>query len=55
MKKTQKKHILELIKASRKKSRDEEIELHGKAIKQSKVLESKKVYRRNKNKDYDLE
>lgn len=51
MKKKKNKNILEIIKAARKQSREEEIKLHGKPIKQTKIVQSKKVYNRKKMKD----
>ena len=38
------------LKAARKASREEEIRLHGKPINYTKIVTSKKVYNRNKNK-----
>lgn len=51
MKKKKNKHILDIIKAARKQSREEEIQLHGKPINQIKVIQSKKVYNRKTIKD----
>ncbi|MDD2285117.1 MAG: hypothetical protein PHQ11_06930 [Paludibacter sp.] len=51
MKKKKNKEILEIIKAARKQSREEEIKLHGKPIKQTKIVQSKKVYNRKKQKN----
>jgi hypothetical protein len=48
MKKKKNKNILDIIKTARKQSREEEIQLHGKPIKQTKIVQSKKVYNRNK-------
>lgn len=42
--------VLEQVKASRKQSREEELKTHGKAINYRKIMESKKVYNRKKNK-----
>lgn len=39
-----------LIKSFKKASRDEEIALHGKPINYAKIVPSKKVYNRKKNK-----
>lgn len=48
------KEILAIIKAVRKKSREEEICMHGKPIRRSKIKQSKKIYTRNKRiDDYD--
>lgn len=38
--------ILDYVKAVRKKSREEEIQLYGKPL--PKIKESKKIYKRNK-------
>jgi len=40
----------DVVKASRKLSREEEIRLHGKPISYMKIEKSKKVYDRKKNK-----
>lgn len=48
-----KKSILEQIKAARKQSREEEIKMHGKTINYAKVIKSKKVYKRKKDKADD--
>ena len=50
MKAKKKNKVLEQVKASRKQSRDEEIKAHGKAINYRKMVESKMVYNRKKNK-----
>lgn len=50
MQKKKNKKILEIVKAARKQSRQEEISLHGKPINVSKVVTSKKIYNRKKNK-----
>jgi len=50
MKQKKKKAIIEQIKASRKQSREEEIKMHGKSINYSKIIKSKKLYSRKKNK-----
>lgn len=42
--------VLEQVKASRKQSRDEELKAHGKAINHRKIVETKRVYNRKKNK-----
>jgi len=42
--------VLEQVKASRKQSREEELKTHGKAINYRKIMESKKVFNRKKNK-----
>ena len=51
-KKKTKKHnaLQDIIKASRKKSRDEEIVTHGKPINYQKIVLSKKIYNRKKRK-----
>lgn len=36
------------VKAARKKSREEEIQLYGKPLPKTKIKESKKIYKRNK-------
>lgn len=47
MKKTNKnKHILDLVKAAKKHSREEEIKLYGKPVNHLKVVKSKKIYDR---------
>ena len=43
------KRILDYIKAVRKKSREEEIQLYEKPLPKTKIKESKKIYKRNKN------
>ena len=45
--------VLEQIKSARKQSREEEIQTHGKSINYRKVMESKKLYNRKKNKADD--
>ncbi len=52
MKKKKKKRIgvVEIVKASRKGSREAEIENHGRPISYHHVFKSKKVYNRKKNK-----
>ena len=52
-KKQNQKSILEQVKASRKQSRTEEIQAHGKAINYQKVMASKKLYNRKRNKADD--
>lgn len=52
-KKERAKSILEQVKASRKQKRNEEIKLHGKTLNYSKIIDSKKVYKRKKNKADD--
>lgn len=42
--------VLEQVKASKKQSREEEIQRHGKSINYRKIMESKKKYNRKKNK-----
>lgn len=42
------KRILDYIKAVRKKSREEEIQLYEKPLPKTKIKESKKIYKRNK-------
>ena len=50
-KRTKRRNTLQdIIKASRKKSREEEIITHGKPINYQKVVLSKKVYNRKKRK-----
>ena len=44
---------MEQVKASRKQSREEEIQRHGKSINYRKVMASKKQYNRKKNKADD--
>lgn len=51
MKKKKNKDILDIIKAARKQSREEEIQLHGKPINHKKIIQTKKVYNRKKNLD----
>ena len=51
-KKKKNNHIIDIVKAARKKSRQEEISLHGKTINYSKIAKSKKIYNRKKNKNY---
>jgi len=53
MKKKKKSSIMEQVKASRKQSRDEEIQTHGKSINYRKVMATKKQYNRKKNKADD--
>ncbi len=50
MKLKRKKAIIAQVKASRKQSREEEIKTHGKSINYNKIIESKKIYSRKKNK-----
>lgn len=42
------KRILDYVKAVRKQSREEEIHLYGKPLPKTKIKESKKIYKRNK-------
>ena len=49
-KKQRKKSIIDQIKVARKASREEEIKMHGKPIRYTKIAKSKKVYDRKKNK-----
>jgi hypothetical protein len=51
MKNKKNKEILEIVKASRKQSREEEIQLHGKPLNYNKVIASKKLYNRKKDKN----
>ncbi len=44
---------MEQVKAARKQSRDEELKAHGKSINYRKVIDSKNVYNRKKNKADD--
>ncbi len=53
MKQKKKSSVLELVKAARKQSREEEIKAHGKSINYQKVMTSKNVYNRKKNKADD--
>jgi hypothetical protein len=53
MKKKKKNSVMEQVKASRKQSREEEIQKHGKSINYRKVMASKKQYNRKKNKADD--
>ena len=50
--KNKRKHttMYDALKAYKKASREEEIKLHGKPISYTKIIVSKKVYNRNKNK-----
>lgn len=52
MKKKKKKKfgVVEYVKASRKGSREAELEDHGRPISYNRVFESKKVYNRKRNK-----
>lgn len=54
MKKLKKNSVIEIIKTSRKQSREEEIKLHGKPVRQFNVKESGKIYKRNINKKIDI-
>ena len=45
--------VLEQVKAARKQSREEEIQIHGKSINYRKIMASKKQYNRKKNKADD--
>jgi len=53
MKEKKKNSVMEQVKASRKKSREEEIQTHGKSVNYRKVMASKKQYNRKKNKADD--
>ena len=53
MKREKKNIVLEQVKAARKQRREEEIKTHGKAINYRKIMESKIVYNRKKNKADD--
>jgi hypothetical protein len=53
MKGKKKNSVMEQVKASRKQSREEEIQRHGKSINYRKVMASKKQYNRKKNKADD--
>ena len=53
MKEKKRSSVMEHVKASRKQSRKEEIQAHGKSINYRKVMESKKQYNRKKNKADD--
>ncbi|MPN55947.1 hypothetical protein SDC9_203631 [bioreactor metagenome] len=50
MQKKKKNNILEIVKAARKQSRQEEISQHGKPVRFSKIVTSKKIYSRKNNK-----
>ncbi|MCD7971095.1 MAG: hypothetical protein LUG18_00265 [Candidatus Azobacteroides sp.] len=53
MKKKKKKKqatVMDIIKASRKKSREEEITNHTKPVNYAKIIPSKKLYNRKRNK-----
>lgn len=45
--------IMSQVKSARKKSREEEIRLHGKPLNYSKIIDSKKMYKRKINKADD--
>ena len=45
--------VMEQVKAARKQSREEEFKAHGKSINYQKVMPSKNVYNRKKNKADD--
>ena len=45
--------VMEQVKAARKQSREEEFKAHGKSINYQKVMTSKNVYNRKKNKADD--
>jgi hypothetical protein len=45
--------VMEQVKAARKQSREEEIRMYGKSINYQKVMTSKNVYNRKKNKADD--
>jgi len=53
MKTKKKSSIMEQVKASRKQSREKEIQIHGKSINYRKVMATKKQYNRKKNKADD--
>lgn len=53
MKQKKKDSILQQVKATRKQSREEEIKTHGKLINYRKIMTSKKLYNRKKNKADD--
>ncbi|MEI8086209.1 MAG: hypothetical protein WCG93_08340 [Paludibacter sp.] len=53
MKTKKKSSIMEQVKAARKQSREEELKAHGKSINYPKVIDSKNVYNRKKNKADD--
>jgi len=53
MKQKKKSSIMEQVKASRKQSREEELKVHGKVINYQKVMATKKLYNRKKNKADD--
>jgi hypothetical protein len=54
MKKSNKNIVLEVIKRSRKQSREEEIKLHGKPVKQFHITKSGKIYNRRQNKNIEI-
>lgn len=53
MEKKKKHSVMEQVKAARKQSREEEIRTYGKVINYKKVIASKKLYNRKKNKADD--
>ena len=53
MKTKKKSAVMVQVKAARKQSRDEELKAHGKSINYRRVIESKIVYNRKKNKADD--
>ena len=53
MKTKKKSAVMVQVKAARKQSRDEELKAHGKSINYRKVIDSKIVYNRKKNKADD--
>ena len=54
MKKLKKKSVIDIIKTSRKQSREEEIKLHGKPLKQFHITKSEKIYNRKNYKKLDI-
>ena len=55
-KKTEKqKFIIQVVKVARKQSREEEIRTYGKSLNYNKIVLSKKVYNRKKDKKEDIE
>ncbi|NDV47280.1 hypothetical protein D0T49_09510 [Paludibacter sp. 221] len=42
--------VIQAVKASRKQSREEEIKTYGKPLNFNKIIPSKKIYSRKKNK-----
>ena len=49
------KFIIQVIKVARKQSREEEIRIYGKPLNFNKIIPSKKVYNRKRNKKEEQE